>query len=79
MPVPRASDSKYDEYGQVYVQKDVTLKPEYLDFYKNIPQVGIHSVDFQDPKTLRLINAGISNFTDQKVKQIVNKLDLDLK
>lgn len=71
--------SKYDEYGQLYVQKDVTLKPEYLDFYKDIPQIGIHSVNFQDSKTLQLINDGISNFTGQKIKQIVNKFDSDLK
>jgi serine protease inhibitor len=71
--------SKYDDYGELYVQKDVVLKPQYLEFLKEVPGLGIHYVDYQDPKTLRLINDKISNFTGHKINQIVSKLDSDLK
>lgn len=71
--------SKYTEYTELFVQKDVILKPGYLEFFKHIPGVGIRYVDYQDPKTLRLINAEVNNVTNQKIDQIVSKLDSDLK
>src|SRR5829696_4974173 len=60
----------------IWMDRDFSFSPAYLQLTKNVFKADVSSVDFKDPRTVNLINGWSREKTNGKIEALINDDDL---
>jgi serine protease inhibitor len=63
--------------NSVWARKGITLQPDYLGSIKDYFDAQASSLDFNDPRSIGLINGWVQNKTHNKINKIVDQINSD--